>query len=461
MKNVWKRTMSLVLSGVLLLGSVPVQALAAEEIVEEVVEEIVLETEPKATQPQQTKPAAEEKAAVSAKNVKKVKGTGSNPLIDYPIAVNGVQVSSDKADNILGDADKTVSFVHSKDKKENKLTLNNAEVESVEWASHSDGCGPDLIIYLPEGTESTIGTFEPMEFEGAVPGNVRITGEGKLNIEDIEVSGNLVIENAVVNITGNAHLILAAEKEMEADTDNADNTGTLAGKGVYRTSDGGSFTLVTEETALPADGEYLEFVSDSHLGEDCFPMEDNAAHYRTCASDTCPLRDDVKIVQEHGSETEYVKTASTHQLVYSCCGAAKELAAEHTFAYVIAEDKTSMTQVCNLCGQTGEAIAVTAPVGTADGEVEWDGGAKEVTVNDSAAQITYYKADDLTNALAAAPDAPGSYVAVVMTNGQELRMAFKIRQKALTDTAITVVLSYDSAVYDGEPKELPGSPRVR
>lgn len=476
MKNVWRRTLSLVLSGVLLLGSVPVQAFATEEVVEEVLEEVV--TEPQTTQQTQTVVTATDEVANTGVEAQ------SNPKVDYPLVVNDEQISSDRAENILENGTAVFDTATSEENvTTNRLTLTGAEMQSVVWLyfeSHKT-YGPELTVYLPEDTESTI--TEELKTEGDLPGIIRITGEGKLNVGNMEVTGSLTVEDAVIHVTGDAHFVIGAGNLTE---EGAANVGTLIGNGYYRTEENGEFTPVTEKTEIPVDAAYLEFISADHLAEG-YVQTDDGKHYKICNDSECPLVDDEKpecaehtttseatcaakavcsVCGEYGdvnadncirSATKYKIDEINHELVYSCCNATIEAAEPHDCEYVISEDQTSMVLTCKDCKyEQGEPIAITAPVGTVNGEVDWNNGSHPVTVNHADAKITYFKDSvpaDKQGGEETAPTAPGKYIALVMVEGQELRMEFVIKQKALTGDMVT--LTPDSVDYDGQMQSLP------
>jgi len=510
MKNVWKRTMCLLLSGILLLGNVPVQALATEEFVEEVVEEVVLEEETKTTQPKEIKPAAEVKAKDSVKNAGDEKKSGENPLIDYPVIVNGKNVTSANKSDVLGDG--TVSYDGN-----GTLTLKDATI-TAENECAVDAYGALTIVL--EGTNKLTATAGN-KAAILVNGSLTIKGEGTLEAVSekataIHVFGSKDDKGNKSGLTVSGDVTIYAEtKNMESSIGIESPNGVVIGDGnihlktnmahSYEDSDGnpkGVYTLPagyvkvgdadfeTTTGFCMAERVAFEFVSENHVSETYSQTE--MEHYRTC---TCSLSENVKLQTEKhkdvipancrngavcgvcgefgnkdsnshaGSETKYRidEEQGTHVLVYACCNAVYRDSMEepHEYDYVISEDKTSMTPVCTVCDHEGsETIAITAPEGAVDGEVEWDNEEQAVTVNDPGAQIMYFKdsvPENQTGGEAVAPTAPGSYIAVVKItiNGQtkELRMAFAIKEKALTEDM--VALSSDSAVYDDSPKALP------
>lgn len=223
MKQVWKRTMSLALSGVLLLSNVPVQAWATEE------------------------PAVQEIPAAVAQLANEVVA---------PIKVNG------NAGGV------TIG--------EGKLTLTGANVESVE--STYDGI---LTVELAEGTKAVInGALS------AVKG-IRITGKGILEVgsisagEDLEIDGTIVkvgrdkdsdetkkelikVKNSI-SVSNEVHVVTASGHNAVVFEN---GTGKVNG-GHWRVAKDGDFIESTDA----ADCGYFELVSLDHLtGENSHVM---------------------------------------------------------------------------------------------------------------------------------------------------------------------------------------------
>ena len=275
--------MSLALSGVLLLGSVPVQAFATEEVVEEVLEEVV--TEPQTTQQTQNVVTATDEVANTGVEAQ------SNPKVDYPLVVNDEQINSDRAADILENGTAVFGSVTVDDVTTNTLTLDNAQMESVVWLYYESNktYGPELTVYLPEDTESTI--TEELKTEGDLPGIIRITGEGKLEVGHIDTC-HLIIEKAVVE-------------------------GKYGSDGYVRTAADGEFTVVEAETDIAAEGDYLEYVAASHVDW----VVTDTQHYKICAEETCILRESVQFA--HGG----------HKVNYSAEGMTIRAECEDCTAY--------------------------------------------------------------------------------------------------------------------------------
>lgn len=374
MKNVWRRALSLVLSGVLLLGSVPVQAFATEEVVEEVLEEVV--TEPQTTQQTQT--------VVTAADTVTNAG-GSNPKIDYPLVVNDKQITNDIADNILGDTEKTVSFVHSDDTKENVLTLNNAQMKSVIWLYFESNktYGPELTVYLPEDTESTI--TEELKTEGDLPGIIRITGEGKLSVGHIDTF-HLIIEKAVVE-------------------------GKYGSDGFVRTAEDGEFAPVDAEAEISVEGDYLEYVADSHVDWVAAETE----HYRACVDEGCILRESVQFGHEE-HKVSYSTEGMTIKAGCDVCDAYK------TFTLVVSDSEWGEEE----------------PNATVE---------KEGILKAEEPELTYQQGG---TGLQEPPKEIGSYTVSMMLKGKTVQNAYAIAKADFSKAEVTVSGEY---VYNGQAHE--------
>lgn len=268
MKNVWKRTLSLMLSGVLLLGSVPMGAFATEQTQDptELVEEI--------------QPTAETQPVVAV--VKdEVANAGGSAL---PVNVSG-DVSSD--------------WLTSAYKAEgNMLILNGENLSSVVCTEENS------VLVIELKADTTIeGTLSAKK-------GIQIIGEGILTVGNIDAGENLEIVDAVVNVVGiegeektlikvyNTIDVSGAAHLFTADVGNAvgilesSQAGNPAvciikGEGYYRNSSDGEFKEITMDSAeqtihVPVD--YFEFVGKNHLSQN-YNVKTITEHYRTCADE--------------------------------------------------------------------------------------------------------------------------------------------------------------------------------
>lgn len=448
MNNLWKRAASLMLSGVLLMSSVPVQVWATEE-------DPVDPVDPAALTQQEAEGDNELQLA-------------DNAPVDLPIAVNGTQITSDKAADILGD--QSVAFVAD----DNKLVLNGAEAASVEF-------GDDLIICLEEDTVSTIsGALCSMEYEGAEPTNLTIIGKGTLYVDTIATTGNLTIEDAVVvvgtdrpeseerngqktlikvyneiTVAGTAHLATATGHKALAITDSAqmDETLTnetpqckLTGEFYFRTDAAEDFEQKSDTSVGPVNTvDYLEVISLDHLDTEFTCDEDS--HYKTCAAEDCVLRDSVVIDDTaHGEETE-VKPAEEgeHQTVYTCCGYVIKTDT-HDLKYIVSEDGASILALCEPCGANG-SVTISATSREEDVQEENVKYTSEGILDGKEPAFSYYKLDEATGEEPVeVPEKIGKY-RVYMTYGEKTVSAeFEITKPSIERATVTISGTYE---YNG------------
>ena len=480
MKQVWKRTMSLALSGVLLLSNVPVQALAVEDMVEVVaLEETVSVPETQSTQPVQTAVEAAGPAAAPVAN------ESANPAIDYPLIVNETMVTSANAPDILGNG--TVTFVHSATEG-NKLTLKNAEVSIVSWGAYAN-CGPDLTIDLPEGTQSTISGA--LVSEGALPGNIKITGKGRLNVGSIQAGGNLEIADAQVlvggdlaegeeqkelikvkssiAVSGEAHVVTGSGHKAVVFTGEAG--GKIAGEGYGRTNKTGDFAATVDADACT----YFEFAAKDHLTY----TANDTQHMLGC-KDGCKLNKVTVLTEDHSkgqegdraagcgkkaycskckleygtevdahisTKTKFVKVDDVnHKEVYVCCGADKEDTEPQPHEPVYQASGAVISAVCSDCGATG-SVTVTVSGGVQKDTPYAATVEKKDILSNADVAVTYAGKDGLPSA--EAPQTYGKYTASVAIGDQTASVEYYIT-KAIA--AEDVRLDGEQLVYNGQPQ---------
>lgn len=480
MKQVWKRTMSLALSGVLLLSNVPVQALAVEDMVEVVaLEETVSVTETQSTQSVQTAVEAAGPAAAP------VVSESANPAIDYPLIVNETMVTSANAPDILGNG--TVTFVHSATEG-NKLTLKNAEVSTVYWGAYAN-CGPDLTIDLPEGTQSTISGA--LVSEGALPGNIKITGKGRLNVGSIQVGGNLEIVDAQVlvggdlaegeeqkelikvkssiAVSGEAHVVTGSGHKAVVFTEEAG--GKITGEGYGRTVKDGDFAVNVDAGGCT----YFEFMAKSHLAY----TANDTKHMLGC-KDGCKLNKVTVLTEDHSegqekdqaagcgkkaycskcgweygtevddhlsTKTKFIKIDDVnHKKVYACCEADAPDAEPQNHNPVCQSSGASITAVCADCGATG-SVTVTVSGGVQKDTPYAATVEKKGILSNADVAVAYAGKDGISSV--EAPQTYGKYTASVAIGGQSASAEYYITKVI---TAEDVRLDGEQLVYDGQPQ---------
>lgn len=399
MKNVWKRTLSLMLSGVLLMGSVPMGAFAAEQTQEPT--ELVEEIQPTAeTQP--VVAVVKDEVANAVKNV-------------LPVNVSG-DVSSDWL---------TIAYKA----EENKLTLNGENLRSVACTEENS------VLVIELKADTTIeGTLSAQK-------GIQITGEGILTVGNIDASENLEIVDAVVKVgtdkgesedqktliavkneirvSGEAHLLTAVGHKAVAFTDEAEGAiAKIQGEGYYRTAQSGDFAEILSDTTVDMDLEYFEAVGADHV-------EDAAAHVTSC----------------------------------KCAEETKVILGDHTPVYGFEEGSNEITAKCGDidCNRDLEPVKITVPA-----DLTWDGKEKAVSVNADDFNVHYevIGGEDETSTVLEEnqkPVDPGTYraIATITLNGTDYTLIKEFTVQPVDITKLTVKLDKDSAPFQGVGMNVP------
>lgn len=495
MKHMWKRTLCLLLSAILLLGNVPVQAWATEEttaptettVVEPqptVVETqpvVVSETQPVVveTQPAVTETQPAETSFTTTTDVANDGQGGDNATqtVGYKVFVNDLEINDENKGNVLGDS----KVVYDSDNK--KLTLKGAEVSSIHCENQDD----TLTIQLEEGTKSQI------TGKLSAKGNITIQGKGKLTVTQIDAGGDLTISGNVeagkskdpqteeietvitvkntVTLDDTAHVVV---RQAIAFTDTETENNGVTGKGYYRIDVEDGFEQTPEKISI-VNGEYFEFVGEKHVAETW--TKNDRVHYRTCVTgESCPMGTDIEIdlyghtmktaatctnravcevCGEYGEvaadahpaenpETEYKSVDNGHKLVYKCCGGDADTngVQEHDINLVeYADGKATVTVKCEACGYQHESITITPPT-----NLVWDGNGKEAKCSATGVSIQYFTYDENDTRAetamesSALPTEPGKYAAVANTliGDKTPEVVFTISKKPLTEEMVTV-----------------------
>ena len=436
MKTIWKRTMSLALSGVLLFGSVPVQAWATEGTT---AEPTVAATVPVADLPQVTEPVMLQEDTPET----------------YPIMIG---------DNQLDENEK-VSEQYTFDGT-NKLTLKDkAKLASV----HFTDTEKELIIEVPADVTAEItGILEATN-------GIQITGEGTLTVGQINAGKNLSVKDTLVQIgsdkeegkdaltlisvedtieiSGKAHVITAEghkavtfnPKALEG-TEGSENTEEPKCKiicaGYYRTDSG--FVTVEKDAELAKTLGFFEAVSAEHLSEKL--ASNDTHHYKTC-EEGCPMGKDTQVAsEEHGAEQETEQDDNnTHTTTLKCCGRVVEDKVPHELTYTADADNAVITAECEPCGATGTLTlnVANAEYGSTASNVEIVAeGILEGEENNAA--ITYKDAEENE---VTPPLEIGKYTVDLTYGRVAVSKQFDITKINLENATVTVSGEY---VYNGE-----------
>lgn len=426
MKNVWKRTLSLMLSSVLLLGSVPMGAFATEQTQEptELVEEI---------------PPV----------VAVVKDEVANVELDVPkVCVNDTEIAS-------GDVFSNGTVVY--DAAQKTLTLNeatNLTGISVE--------GQSLTIYLVGSNK--IDAVDAVAI--TADKDLTITGEGSLKIVTnnavaVSVAGvadgdnqkGLIIDGAQVSVET---AFVMTETEIPVGISSANGV-VIKGAAHFRTSHSRSVDKYTMEcngylndkvyTANSAcdGGSALEFIGDEHVGE---WITGNNEHYKTCSESSCALYENTAVGNHPIDDTpKYESISNTkHCVMYNCCNKVKEgLGSEkHDLNYSIAD--SAIQVICADCRATG-SITLSAN--------DTEKGSEELDVSYTTAGILAGKEPEIIYTNAAkeevTPEALGKYTVTMSYGGQTVTKEVEITKINISGAVVTVGGIY---TYNGTAHEL-------
>lgn len=460
MKQIWKRSMSLLLSGVLLLSNVPLSALATEEspaptetVVEEVqpVETELVQTQSVEIQPIENQSVETQPVVTVLEHTAEVANTGLESKLQ--IIQNG---------NPVDDAWLGTNY----DEEQNQLTLNAENLDSVSYTEASQS----LKIVLEEGTTSTI--------SGALIAQmgIQITGKGTLIVGSIDAGENLEIVDAVVKVgsdkqseeetknlikvkneikvSGEAHLATANGHNAVVITDPAkvDNPAcSLVGEGYYRDNKTAIFAPITEgeEKTVKVPALYFEFVGKGHLSDE-YNYKSVTGHHKTCADEVCPMRENVQIdsaTHSDTTETSFTQKDETyHNVVCKCCGYVLEVKAHENLSYSVSTDGAAINAVCGDCGKTG-SVKITA-ISVQEDDLEHSASLEKTGILSEMEVSPVYKDDDDTE-LSKAPSAFGKYTASITIAGKTASAEYYI-QRAIAETDF----KWDTELpYTGQPQE--------
>lgn len=472
MKQIGKRTACLLLSAILLLGSLPIPALAADDM--DIEEEIAEESGTILEEGDFTQEDTDVEAADFED--KDPEDEETENIISYGVIVDGVAVTSENYSDVLGDG--TVFYTGN-----GELTLKDACITSIESEN-------DLTIVLAENQSSSVSDV-------LSAGNITIEGKGKLTVMQIMADGDLTIsanveagvprekeDDPVLNIltvkhavifTDSAHLRVDAEGHnavlfTDTDPETMENNG-IFGAGYYRTAMESTFGSVTEKIA-PVTGGCFEFVSLDHLQ---VVSQDDEKHMLACKMENtkgCPMEisgiapeahvESTKagcekaafcnvcnayfgeVDNTHSGTEEWERTAEKHTRKYSCCGKVTEAEADHCdLTHSLTEDGSSIERKCGVCEYVSTVFAMEPPE-----DLIWDGSEKTVSVDGTYDVVYSRMLQDTEEALAVAamepekPIEPGTYRAeVTVTFGEQEYtpwVAFTIAPVTLTEDMVTL-----------------------
>lgn len=458
MKRIWKKTVSLTLSCLLFLGSLPLTALADEVQEESLPEETVQETI------QQTTPA----------KARSVESEESDEVETYPVWVDGIQLTSESEDfDISYDPDNNTLTLY--DKKLTSLVLEESMTLQL-WGDVTIENTTGEVALWAKSSLTIVGSYNTLCVSSNGPTAMQVDGwqqedaKQGLTIKNsvtLDVRSTATSPDTPVALTSPKGVTLSDEAHISLSHTKLGETYTFAASDYVKT---GSGNYVTGNESWTADGSAMVFVGSAHLQW----QKDKNSHYKTCASTSCPLRDGLQLefglhdtTQEancqqkarcndcgeygsvdkttHAAEAIYEYDISEHWQTYSCCGdEVPNSRAAHVLTAVT--DGSVIAFRCGSCAYTPH-IKLQTKEGAS---YSYDGTSKEVEVvnelDDTALTVCYYKGELL---LAAPPTDAGVYRAEATYSAHDptlpqdvtISLTYTIAPKALEDSMVTLSAS--------------------
>lgn len=512
MKNGMKRTISLLLSAVLLLSNVPVGAWAEEDPAaqsqsEETQQPETQSPETNSAEPQQSaqeqtlgNPVEQTIVEESQQYSQSVMATENETPITPNITVNGNPITDQNMADILGD--QKVSY------SEGKLTLNRASIQSI-------SANGSLIIEL-KGENTISGTDEVVKVCGALT----IRGDGSLAASSsgttvVSVAGTVEEENKKgLTIQGNAQVSVESTYSGEGTAVGIDSANgvVICDAAHFKTTHTGAsqdyqvcagyvkkganeFVQQSEGT-IKTEGGALEFISASHLTQTYVDEKNHALSCQKVDGNNCALVQSGINTEEHKESTAagcglaakcnvcdsyygeaddkhkgdlaYVETNSgeKHVQKYSECRHTVGEELDHVPWYQLSEDKDAVIGRCKGCGAELDSFTVKPPTASGDQSLIWDNTAKGIIIDPEDTEyqysVLYYKdsvPEDRTGGSTTKPSEVGIYVAVATVEiGRETfypQVSFTIAKKSLE--GMTIGVESNGEIVGISPKEYSGT----
>lgn len=462
MRRIWKKTVSLTLSCLLFLGSLPLTALADEVQEESLPEETVQETI------QQAAPA----------KARSGESDESDEVEQYLVWVNGAQLTSESEDfDISYDPDSKILILYDKVLTSlvlgeamtlqlwGNVTIQNTEGKVALYAKSSltiEGIYTALCVSSNGPTAMQVDGWQHEDAKQGLTIKSSVTLDVRSTAQPTETPVALTSPKGVV-LSNEAHVSLSHTKPGE--------TYAFAASDYVKT---GSGDFVTGNESWTADGSAMVFVGSAHLQW----QQGETSHYKTCVSTSCPLRAGLQVAfglhnntQEancqqkaqcndcgeygsvdkttHAAEAIYEYSTSEHWQEYPCCSyEVPNSRAAHVLTAVT--DGSVIAFRCGSCAYNPH-IKLQKKESTS---YSYDGTPKEVEVinelDDTALTVRYYKGEQL---LAEPPTDAGVYRAeatypnivtaqdATTTQDVTISLTYTIAPKALEDSMVTLSAS--------------------
>lgn len=446
MNNVWKRALSLALSGVLLVGSLPLNALATEETVPST-EPAVVETQPvqlaAETQPVQTEPAQTEPAQTEPPATEPPATEATQPAATQPAAVPQETVSLSATDSVKNSetpalmingeayADGAVPGVAFSN---NVLTLTNTAEATEKKLVKIEAKKMSLVINLVGKNEINAGNAVAIDVEEALT----IQGSGSLKVETanataISVKGyvdsaatkhGLVIDGVTVSVkttfeatppdTTVAVGIASANGVVIKGNAHFKTNATKSGEKYVMEKAGYINGAESVANAKPTiDGKALEYVAGEHFDAETWRSDVNK-HYKSCKGECviavrrdegshtggtadcmnkavcsgCGLEYDEVDYTNHtehtAADTKYIEENDEHLLVHTACGQAEIPGTTPTHCTLEYTCEAGSSEIICACNTEGcpNSTVVFKVEAPAAADLVWDNTDKKATIKD-------------------------------------------------------------------------------